>query len=176
LQRQLGAGQFGLQQANQAFGQDFANQQLMQNLFLQGLVNPTSQLFGQGLNFLNVLGNIPIVQQDPSIMQQILGPLAQAAAAAAVAGSSLAVKDDVSDDVDTQDALREIRDLRLYRWRYKGTTRRRIGPVIEDETTPAHMVTPDGEHLDLYEMLTTLTAAVQALASRVDTLDERRAA
>lgn len=130
----------------------------------QRFVNPTLQLMQGATQFAQPVP--PEVVAQPSPLSQIIsgaGAAAQSAIAASAMGSSIRFKKDVT-------PLEKIKDLNLYEYSYKGEDRRRLGAIVEDETTPEEWVT-GGDHIDLYSMVSTLAAAVGELAEKVEALE-----
>lgn len=83
--------------------------------------------------------------------------------------SSAALKDDVQ-PVEPEDALQDIKDTKVSRWRYKHETEFRIGPLAEQ--TPFST----GVAVDYGSMTGSLVAAVQALTSRLEKIEDAIAA
>lgn len=90
--------------------------------------------------------------------------------------SSLATKAGIQ-DVGTQDVLSRLADLPIHRWHYKreGESRQHMGPMAEDFYA-AFGLGQGKEHISVIDSTGVALAAVQALASQVETLqlDNRR--
>lgn len=150
--RLLGAGQFGLQTAQQQ-------------------IDPTLRLMLGGMQFAHPSPIETIV--GPSGAQQFgdlmggLGPLAMMAASAA---SSAVFKEDIEPLTETDDArhTEDITDMNLYRYRYKGDSRQRVGAIVED--APPSIT--NGPMVDLYEMMSKMLSSMKDLKRRIEQLEE----
>jgi hypothetical protein len=108
----------------------------------------------------------------------ILGGLGGVGAGAAAAGafSSRAYKDDL-EPVDDEDAVRAVKRLPVYKWRYKAETgldqREHVGPMAEDFHATTGLPPSDRiAHADSFGML---LAATKGLVKRTERLERRLA-
>jgi hypothetical protein len=86
--------------------------------------------------------------------------------------SSRIFKDDIEylDDRELADLASQIEQLKLSRFRYKGSGDKHLGFIIED-APDAPWVTADGRRVDLYSLLSASIAAIQRQDARIRRLE-----
>ena len=98
-----------------------------------------------------------------------LGSIIGSLAMAGVFASNSRFKDDI-EPTSEDDILSAVKNLPVYKWRYKGDTTKHIGPLAED-FADAFGGNPD--YIHAIDAIGALMAATQALAKKVDILESR---
>lgn len=83
------------------------------------------------------------------------------------------VKRDIK-PIDKDQALDAIRKIEVSRWKYNGDDREHIGPMAQDFGEHVHG-DPDATEISVIDAIGTLTASVQALADRIDRMENAHA-
>ena len=90
-------------------------------------------------------------------------------------GSSRQFKESIDwlSEAEQEAIFKELEKTPVYRWRYKGTEKERIGPMTEE--SPTEIVEQDGLSLDSVSYMGTLLVAVKYLSKRVRALEDNHA-
>ncbi len=76
------------------------------------------------------------------------------------------------ESISEDDILDAVKSLPLYRWRYKGEDTEHIGPMAED-FLETFRVGDDPDKIPIVDAIGTLMAATQALAQKVERIEDR---
>lgn len=112
--------------------------------------------------------NQQMKQQQQSSTMSAIGTLA---AGAMIAMSTIKAKENVK-PVDMQDLIEKLREIDLYEFDYKdgfGVAGKHYGPIVE--LIPEEF--RDGDFLNMYNIMGTMMASMQAMQARIDELESK---